>query len=286
MRFFLVSTLSLFLLTSMVAQDLVVTRGGDSINCKIDRITGEQVFYSFRDESGIQLSSVIPRDQVASYDQRYYTRKLKDIRNETDLYTLSLDLKGGYSRWLAEIHQDLGFISYQEEMLNGWNMGIDASLFFGYNSGISFKYNRFFTSNSMESALLRSTGGQPYFGEMADNIAITYIGPAYAFRTVSADRKQVFTSRLGFGSLRYYNHGKLGEEISIYGNSWGASLDAGYHNNLTENVGIGIKASFIGGILTEYEVEFGGRTQTIELDEEDYWSLSSLDLSLQLVLLF
>ena len=286
MRFFLVSTLSLFLLTSMVAQDLVVTRGGDSINCKIDQVEGELMYYSFTDDSGIKLKTVIPMDQVHSHERRYYSNRQKDIRKGIHWYVLSLDLIGGYSRRVGELDPDLPYPTYHKELLNGWNMGIDASVFFAYNSGISFKYNRFTASNSMENALLARVGGQPYFGDLSDHIAITFAGPGYVFRQMSADQAHVFTSRAAIGYLMYNNEGEFGDEITIVGNTWAVALDAGYHYQFSENVGLGLQASFMGASLTEMDVEFGGKTETIELEEGKYESLHRVDLTLKLVLLF
>lgn len=268
------------------AQDLIVTSNGDSLNCKIDTATSGYLYFTISD--GVLPFTQLPLDHVKLCSRGYYAKNITSgmLARMEGRKTFWLSFNLGFSYRYGEIDPQL---SYQMEryvrgLKSGAVLGIKAIYFFGYSSGIGLNYSRFSTSNSMVNAPLYNSLGGRVSGDVSDNISISYLGPSYAVRLISPDMEHSLTACFGIGYMKYKDVGDYLTEIIITGESLGMLMDFGYNYNISENLAIGIQASFLLGVLTKCEMEYGGRTRSVSLEEDKYESLSRADFSISMTI--
>jgi hypothetical protein len=290
MKSLILFTLFASLFCAAMSQDLLVTTRGDSIDCNITSVTEKYINYSFANDKGHEFDTQIPMNLVAEYQRRYFAlqRREKLYPGLSDLKNFRVTVYGGFSKRLGKLDPSIPsrMEDYTKKLLKGTHWGVDGTVFFSYSSGIGFRYSRFTTSNSMENIPLMTIDQVTYYGDLADHITISYAGPTYAARIISADHRHTLTGNVGIGYMGYHDEGEFGDEINISGKTLGAVFDAGYDFMFAENVALGIHASYLGGSLTGYEVVFNGIKETVKLEEGEYESLERIDISLKLVLLF
>ena len=286
----IITAIYALLFFNLNAQDLIVTTKGDSLKCKIENFTVDSLYFNFTNSDGVEFNTHIPRNQVSSYMRNYYTKKQSSVRNHfalEDLNNVMISINGGLGYRVGEVDPRLpsNMEDYMEGLRTGPILGVDALIFFGYTSGIRLKYSRFFSYNSMYNATVTTVNGNTFHGDVSDNISISYFGPSYATRLLSANAKHVLTGSFGFGYLAYNDDGELGDDIIIKGKTLGLSMDIGYALTVAENLAIGIQTSILRGVLRTYDVEYRGQNETIELEEDYYENLGRIDISLRLIIL-
>ena len=289
MKHIMIAVICVSFYFSANAQDLIVTSKGDSINCKIDTATSEYLFFNFENSDARVPFTQLPLDQVTVYIREYYPKDISSsglLPNMENQKNFWLSFGVGRSYRFGEIDPQLSYPmrAYTEKLKRGTVLGINAIYFIGYSSGLGLNYSRFITSNSLEDTQLFNIVGEEVTGNVADNIAISYIGPSYAARLNSLDKKHSLTGCFGIGFMKYCDVGEYVANFSITGQSVGVLLDVGYNYNISENIAFGIQTSFLGGTLTNYELEYGGRNRTVSLEEDKYESLGRADFSIRLTI--
>ena len=82
--------------------------------------------------------------------------------------------------------------------------------------------------------------------------------------------------------MSYTNVGHIVDPIKIEGSTAGFSFDIGYNHTIAKKLSLVARISSISGIIDEITVESGGRTQTVELDNDTSENLGRVDLSVGL----
>jgi len=96
------------------------------------------------------------------------------------------------------------------------------------------------------------------------------------------NKRNGLVMNFGVGYLGYFNAGMLIYPLLLKGNTLGFSWDFAYDIRIAENLALGLQVSFVLGTLREYEITYLSRTETIELDKDNYDNISRIDLSLGL----
>ena len=154
-RYLFASVCILFCLYAF-SQDTIITNSGDTIACKITRISPDFIHFSVFDRSGILLMrSRLPLSSVHSYNQNDLTAEdeqgsMVEAREE-DTFIPDLDrppkfrlaLNGGFSYQFAGYE---GFpSSYTNQVRTLWNLGGDIFYYPTPNFGFGLRYARVFT---------------------------------------------------------------------------------------------------------------------------------------------
>ena len=135
------------------AQDLLVTVEGDSLNCKITKIKGDYIYFTFSHQGEIR-NTLLSQSQVKKYQYNFHAtsdiqpHQITGYKPEFPHWRLAVN--GGWSYRLAPIAD--GFTSVEKEYLKGLKSGFafscDATYFFGEMFGVGMKYDLFKSSNS------------------------------------------------------------------------------------------------------------------------------------------
>ena len=80
MKNIFIITLLIVLVNSLYSQDLVVTKKGDSINCKITKVKKDHIYFTFKHKDEVR-NTLLPLTDVKIHQFDYYQiRKLENPR--------------------------------------------------------------------------------------------------------------------------------------------------------------------------------------------------------------
>lgn len=274
-RTWMILAIALLHQAAVSAQDLLVTAEGDSLNCKITKIKGDYVYFTFRYQDEIR-NTLLPQTQVKHHQYNYYAApdvqpdQIAGYRPEFMHWRLALN--AGWSRRLAPLYDD-GLTSWQKEyakkLMNGFNISADASYFFTEMLGAGLKYDLYKSSNSS------------YYGE--DKISIQYVGPAFAMRFFNQAKTNCWFMSASIGYMGYKDVGNAGgQAVTIKGSTVGVSWDVGYDVAISKKWSAGIQLSLLSGVLTEVDYIVNGVSEKKKLEKDEYEGLGRLNIAIGL----
>lgn len=279
----------LFLLVSLAgftrahAQDLIVTDKGDSINCRIIRVSDNTVSIRVTVQ-GRARSETLDKKQIATLSFNYYPgSQANGPGKRADVFFPSkhvrIGLHGGYSYLAAPVSPGApAFLTnYYEELRSGWHVGFDAACYFGRHLGVGIVYDKFGTANEYENnVVVTYPNGVQRIGRIRDDINTYFIGPAFCMRFYSSNRRFIFTGDLSVGLLTYSNNATLVDPFRIEGNTVALKLGLGTDILLDENFALTIGLSPTLGSLYRVTVDNGTSRETRPLQDPE--NLTRIDL--------
>jgi len=276
---------------SLSAQDLIVTTGNDSINCKVTKVDQDNVYYS---KDGIGTTLELIKIKACLYN--YYKQKppviaatpalmddvkqQKDIQQEGNSYKrFRFALNGGLSYRTYSIGEGLStdYENYLKKLRLGYQFEGDASYFFSANRGAGLKLSLYKASNEQDDIWIINNGFINE-GNISDDITIIYAGPSFSSRFNNYGSYNSFFFTVSVGYLYYTNDLVNITEANIEGNTIGFNLDFGYDVLIKGGMSLGIQASFMSGSLSEIDYTDPSGTASY------YWneSLTRFDIGIGL----
>jgi len=273
---------------NMVAQDLIVTNEGDSINCKITKVKTDYVYFTFKHEEEIR-STLLPMSNVKTHQFDYYQTsevpKNKVVGYE-NYSRLRLSINGGLSYMPARIPETIppDFEEYVRKLKSGYHFGIDANYYLSENMGVGFKYFIFKTKNNIDNIWVEDIDGYRRYGKMSDDITISFFGPTFSLRLLNSAKTNAFLFGISIGYIEYMNDFVVIDNFEMTGSTIGFVYEIGYDIGLSENLSLGFQLSSITGNIFQYKLSDGVNTETVKLDGKDdkLISASHIDFSIGL----
>jgi len=272
-------------LTTLSAQDLIVTQENDSLNCKITSENEEYIYFTYKQDADFR-KTMMPKNLVKSYKYKFFqeVEVPQTYAGANEIYPRArVGFYGGWSNRFARIPDNVPteIADYLSESKSGFHYGGDIALYFSENSGFGLRYSAYNSDHQID-IFLENEDGTTMTGILRDDIAIHFIGPFYSARFFNLNKRNCLVMNFGVGYLGYLNDGMLIDPLLLKGNTLGFSWDFAYDNRIAENLALGLQVSFVLGTLREYEITYLSRTETIELDKDNYDNISRIDLSLGL----
>jgi hypothetical protein len=229
----------------------------------------------------------LPLEQVNFYQFNYYqtSEVPADRIVGIELYPhFRLAINGGWSYRTAKLADNIPYdlTQYVKDLKSGYHYGLDLSYYFTEQFGLGFKYCNYRSKNEINDVYVTLSEGTKQYGKMSDDISIQFIGPYYSTRLLNANKKNSLIMNFSIGYMGYKDKAVLISDYTIKGNSLGLSMDIGYDIGLTKNFALGFQFSYLIGTLSKYEYFEGTYKETIELEKNNYESLSRFDLSIGL----
>lgn len=265
------------------AQDLIITTKGDSIPCKIIKVTTGGVLFLSKHQGEIKRVK-IPASDVRIYEKDFYAGKnvaAAAMNSKYDKFTISP--YGGLSYLIAKTSSQVpgDLKQYMKELKSGYHFGADLAFFVSRKTGVGLKYVNFKTSNQAHVTGTNQSG-QMQSGMLRDNITTQYIAPVLTSRRFSVNQKTIFNTGLSLGYLGYKNDATVIDNFKLSGSTVGVGFDIGLENKLSKTLGLEIKLGMIGGSLGKFEKSNGSSVQTITLESEQRENISRIDISVAL----
>lgn len=251
MRYSIILLLLLVFIFSASAQDTIITKKGDTISCKITRVSEQYIHYIIAQQtarSRIPLEEVESFDQVAQEpvqketiiepidpmdsqvpaEQEPSFSSLDEIEN---LKTWRFALNGGYTYQFGGYSQHPA--SYQKQVRSLVNYGGEAHYFTSNTFGIGLKLNQIRTKTSAETLFNVS--------DVEETISFTYLALSIINRQSSVYDDNLLYYALSAGLISYVDDGFInGNPYSEEGQTLGVNFEVGYDFLINSNYGIGV----------------------------------------------
>ena len=267
----------------LFSQDLLVTKEGDSLNCKITGIKKDFIYFTFKYKEEIR-NTLLGKDQVVDYKLGYFSKAVVPARyvfNDRSYPHFRVAVNGGYSYRTAPVAKDVSKVvsDYLKQLKSGYHFSADASYYLTELFGLGIKSSVSFSSNSMDHVQVEMDDGTTKTGMMSDDIRIWFIGPAFTIRLLDGLKRNAFLSSVAIGYLDYHDNAVLINKYIIKGNTAGLEVSLGYDFAVSKRFSLGIQVSYLVGSLSQVVIDDGAIKKTVNLPDNAHENLSRLDLT-------
>lgn len=190
---------------------------------------------------------------------------------------------GGYSYRIAKIDEDMSPLikDYIKGIKSGFHIGADIIYFYSENRGVGLQYSLLKTSNRLSDITLTYEDGTSAYGNLEDNISLSYIGTSYTSQLFFGANNNVFSYGVGLGYLGFNNEGEdVGTMFKRQGATLGTNYTAGLEVPYTTNLSLSVKAGILFGLLNKSTITYVDGSTSIDDRKEN---LNRIDISLGLV---
>ena len=267
------------------SQDLILTRDNDSLNCKITKIKPDYIYFTYLYNTEVKKSILAMTDIIKFQKNFYYKSELPIEYLITNEYSkFRIGFRGGFSYLLAKLPEgiDNNTKDYLKSFKTGYNLGINANYFFNKMFGIGLKYS-FFKTKANGTLLFDDGQGGIVNLNISENRSDNFFGASFVVRVLNKFNKNAFIASASTGYLSYNNNLIIGSvPLNIKGSTLGFVLDVGYHLSLSQNLSLGFSLSAMLGALNKFTIDDGFSSETVDLAEGEFESMSRIDLSIGL----
>ncbi len=266
------------------AQDLIVTNGLDSLNCKITDVKSDFIYFTFMKDEVVR-NTLLPRSEIVNYQYNFYNQQVlpSGIALMADDYPhFRVAVNGGWSRRTARLSDDLTdqLKTHLKGLMTGYHIGADAEYFIIEQFGLGAEYRNFRSSNQIDNITFQKPDGTFGITSLNEEIDMMFIAPVASYRLLDAKKKNALIMDLGVGYLGYYDNISSINNVTITGGTMGVRWGIGYDFMISDNYAIGLQFSMLSGTLTQIEISDGTTTESKSLEADEYESLSRIDLSI------
>jgi hypothetical protein len=200
-------TISLFVISNnLQAQDLIVTNNGDSINCKITKITKEYVYFTFKHNAEIR-NTLLPVNQIITQEKNYFSQsELPANYTQKSVFPhFRLAVDGGWQYRIPKLASgiDAEWQEHYRKLKSGFHYDVQAAYFFVENHGVEVLFSRQLFGHSLNRFLTDDDDNPIAFGKLNEKIAFNYIGANYVFRLFGSKNKNCFLFSIGLAYMGY-----------------------------------------------------------------------------------
>lgn len=229
------------------SQEIIVSNEGDTIACKITKVTNEYVHFAVYDNGIILMRSRLPLSEI-----KYYTPEQEKVDEEVivtipkeptqdekpslatfDDPTFRFSIDGGFT------YQFGGYDGmpddYKNQLQTLWNIGGEAHYLLESNYGFGLTYSYWFTQ--AEGDIPTRNGVVEIRDEL---VRFGYWGVS-ALYSSAANENHVFNYFVSLGIVGYRTELMLdGDPYYQLGQSIGSCFGVSYDVRLMENIGVGL----------------------------------------------
>ncbi len=250
------------------AQDQIITKAGDTINCKITRISSAYIHFQIADITG-PIRTRIEREKVQSYFQPEEQQPQVEIGdpkteeevslndrfanyNESNRFRIVFNTGFTYQFGGYENHPK----SYANQLRTFVHLGTDIQFFPTDRFGFGIKYNR--TSTPAQENF------NPFFAQafgtnsIEEKVRFHYIGFSLLGRQPRGSDQYIIYSITG-GQVMYRDDGFKDNNVPFFehGETFGLELAVAYDYAMSENLAIGLGLALNLGRINEYDTTNG-----------------------------
>jgi hypothetical protein len=285
---FLLIIVILLIASNLHSQDLIVTGSGDSINCKITKITNNYVYFTFKHDTEIR-NTLLPVNQISAQQKNYFSvsELPAGYAKKANFPKFRFAIDGGWQSRLAKLADGMSseWQEHYKKMKSGFHYDLQAAWFFNEFMGVEAMFSQQLFDNSLGSSTLSdSDGGIIASGMLSEQIKFNYFGANYIVRMFDSKKKNCFLMMAGFGYMgyndRFFDDGEQVNKITA-GTS-GTNLGFGCDIGISESLALGFKLSFMSGSFRTFKQTFNGTTTTKTAPENSAEGLGTIKLSVGL----
>ena len=270
----------------VMAQDLIITNSGDTLNCKITKIKSDFIYFTFNHKGEIR-NTLLAQNQIKTYQQNFYSTSevpLNIVKQNGIYPRWRISINGGYTSRIGRLPKDLDPIIV--EHIRGLNSGInlcgDINYFVTEQIGFGIKYSEFNSSQITPNITVTYPDNTMENGTLSDMLKINFLGPVFSTRLYNSTKKNSLFMAVGIGYMGYKEISEFTKTITITGNTLGICYDFGYDIGITKEMALGLQLSLYSGTLKKYKLNNGLNSETVILDYENYESMAHASFTIGL----
>lgn len=282
--------------TWLAGQDRIITLNNDTIVCKINRITRNEIHFDIITR-GVRAAGRLPISNVLSYSVT-----TQPVWEQGPAYTpvtmapagsLRIGLNGGMGYIISnsdgaeETMTGFGISleearKYYDNLKSGWYGSADVAWIFNKRFGAGLKY-KFFNTGALTEGYFNP--GDPfnlYYTTYQETIYVNYGGLLLYYRE-PLGMNDLFSiySAFSVGMTLYRNESEvLSQAILITGKALGLDGTVGLEYMITPLVSAGAEVSIFTSKLRKINFTNGETEQTQVLSKENHENLSRIEISL------
>ncbi len=250
-------------------QDQIITKAGDTLNCKITRISSGYIHFQISDATG-PIRSRIERSNVLSFYQAEEPQQpqgqIGDPKTEEEVgisdrfadliesnrFRIVLNTGFTYQFGGYENHPT----SYARQLRTFVHLGADIQFFPTDRFGVGLKYNR--TSTPAQENFDPSFAQAFGTNSIEEKVRFHYVGFSLLSRQPRGSDQYLIYSIAG-GKVMYRDDGFKDNNVPYFehGDSFALELAIGYDYILDSNLAVGVGFALNIGRINEYETPSG-----------------------------
>lgn len=253
------------------AQDLVVTKQGDSLNVEIIKVTETHLKYAYRTGKKVVRINQ-PKSEILAFQYIFFSEKrtLEYVFDPNDV-RFRLAFNGGPSWGLDGPPEDASdfFKDYSRRVNSGWFLKGELNFFMKNRVGVGLVYDHFFTQESIDNVLfIDNVTNDTITGTLADDVKINYIGPHFTYHVDTGIENFTLFLGGGLGHMWYRDDFLRVDPFTATARTLGYHLSASADFILMENIMMGIEVSGTFGTLSRTTLEGNNGTQILTEDND------------------
>lgn len=176
---------------------------------------------------------------------------------------------------------------YIKDLKSGFSY--DISLYYTGNgkNGFGIKYNKYRSKATLLNQEVYAPNGDYGFGNVSDDINITFIGPSFLLTDETNDGNFDFKVEIALGYMGYLNKSYILGKYDMEGSTFGMIGGLGFNYKIAKNFSVGPQVNFVGGTMKTFNI-FGenGYQGIFKYPKNEYESLWRIDLGLNAIIKF
>jgi len=271
-----------------VAQDLIVTNDGDSLNVNITRVGSG--FYEWKEKRGgqVYVLRMESRDVFAVY-RGYYIgdRPVQGMPMSAvskGLPRVRLGLSVGYSLLLSRVNPSVpaSLRPHVEKLRHGYNVRAELAYFPWNHFGFGLDYGFYgTTARTAHASFYNHLSSAWYSGLIYDNVKSHFIGAGLQSRH-RAGGGTFLHYAITMGYVSYLNDAYAGRDLRISGSTFGMNYRLGLEFDVGSNVSLGLSFIYAFAVLSELEINDGLYSRNVQLQGDNKESLGRLEFGVAL----
>jgi hypothetical protein len=274
------------------SQDVIITTNKDTIDCKINKITRNSIFFELTTK-GLKSTGEIPLENVLTYT--FPGKAISSVQNRV-VNELSSRLRFGVSGGLGYIlsssknaEEDMvsqGFTldnaqSYYKDLKSGLYANANITWLINPYYGAGIKYNFFDTSGSTEGFMDPGDGVNLYYTTYKEHIYVNYAGVEVLFQQSVGNLKSFkLNSSYSTGLAMYRNETEyLNGYYLVTGRNIGMDFGLGLEYSVTRFLSVGTDLTLFYSSIHKMKITDGTDTSTIDLEKGNYENLTRVNIS-------
>lgn len=282
----------IFISHSILAQDLLITKSNDSLNCKIVSEQGAFTLYKVLTTGGPQSRAISNKD-ILKIEFNYFSTVInKDISksqyvavsNSPNVTSFNFGLS--FTSFLDLIkNDDPDFESFYKDLSNGYSLHAEIQQSLKKRIGLSLRYD-FFESNAEKNNYEFVYQNQTYLFDLKDEISIHTLSPGLYYNFPVVDNLMNIKVFASYDHNFFDYSSKINNETSdLFGNKSGFSCGMGYEYLINEDVGVSFQLRYRASKLNKVtNVNSTGSSSTYELYGFDKININRISIGLNICL--
>ena len=260
------------------AQDLIVTKNGDSINCKILERKGPILI--FETTSGkLKTKKGVNTNAILKTEKNYYFIT-NDIDKESNFVLNFGYNKSVLTKYYRETNIDI-YDKYFSKLTNGRTVHLDMTYWVFKRVGARLSYDNYYSTSSEDTMPMYNNNGVLVNYFLQEDLNIHSLSPGICYRTPIFSHKNNLILSASYEYNMFFNPYSINDfnaemQAKSSGVNFGASLERTINNHF--NIGFNVKYRF--SKIENIDFVYDGNFVNYIYDEEDKLNLNRYDVGI------